>query len=150
MQKNLAERNRARADSANSIKEPENNLRHIFITNSPPWSGLNAALTPTNEEKKILKYAKGFRWGRKSKERLAREALLHAWHHAFSGRKEKKQDYRTLWQIQLGATARMHNLSYSKLIAGLKKKNITLDRKILAELAQKHPDVFKEIITLIK
>src|SRR3989344_4747288 len=105
--------------------------------------GVNAL----KRRKKILKYAKGFRWGRKSKERAAREALLHAWSHAFSGRKEKKQDFRTLWQIQLGAATRQHGVSYNKFIAGLKKKNIMLDRKILAELAQKYPEVFKQVLT---
>ena len=94
---------------------------------------------------KILKYAKGSRWGRKNKERLAHEALLHAWSHAFSGRKLKKRDARRLWQVKIGAGAVGEGISYSKLIGGLHKKNIWLDRKVLAELAEHHPEVFKKI-----
>ncbi|MBI3273997.1 MAG: 50S ribosomal protein L20 [Candidatus Colwellbacteria bacterium] len=98
------------------------------------------------KREKLLKYAKGFRWGRKSKERLAREALLHAWSHAFVGRKRKKRDMRRLWQIKINAAARMHDMSYSAFLALLKKKNVELDRKILAELAEHHPHAFAKII----
>ena len=78
----------------------------------------------TKKRKKILKYTKGFRWGRKSKERAAKEALLHAWSHAFRGRKEKKRNYRALWQIQINAASRALGLPYNKFISGLKKQNI--------------------------
>ena len=97
---------------------------------------------------KLLKYAKGFRWSRKSKERAAREGLLHAWSHAFSGRKLKKRTARYLWQTKISASAKSSNTSYSKLIGGLKKKNIELDRKILAELAQHHPEVFAKVLSM--
>ncbi len=97
---------------------------------------------------KILKYAKGYRWGRKSKERYAREALLHAWSHAFRGRKQKKRTARRVWQVRIGAASRMNNTSYSKLIGALRKKHIELDRKMLSELAQRHPDVFKKVAEL--
>jgi len=96
--------------------------------------------------KHLLKYAKGFRWGRKSKYRLAKDALLHAWTYAYRDRKKKKGDFRRLWQIQINAACREHNLSYSKFIAGLKKNKIELDRKVLAELANKEPEIFKKII----
>ena len=99
---------------------------------------------------KILKYAKGFHWGRKSKERLAREALLHAWSYSFHGRKLKKRDARRLWQTKINASARASGISYSMLVSGLKKKQIELDRKILAELAEKHPKIFEKIVTLAK
>ncbi|MBI3638478.1 50S ribosomal protein L20 [Candidatus Wolfebacteria bacterium] len=101
--------------------------------------------TATKKRTKILKYTKGFRWGRKSKERAAKEALLHAWTHAFRGRKENKRNYRQLWQTQIGAASKEHKLSYNKLIAGLKKEKIILDRKILADIAKNHPDVFEKI-----
>ncbi len=106
--------------------------------------------TANKKRAKILKYTKGFKWGRKSKERAAKEALLHAWTHAFRGRKEKKRDYRRLWQTQLNAAARNHGLTYSKLIAGLKKQNIILDRKVLADLAKNEPKVFEKIVEKIK
>lgn len=94
---------------------------------------------------KLLKAAKGFKWGRKSKERMAREALLHAWSHAFTGRKERKRTFRGLWQTRIGAAAKAEGISYSKLMGSLKKKGITLDRKILAEIAAGHPAVFQKI-----
>ena len=99
---------------------------------------------------KLLKYAKGFKWGRKSKERLAREALLHAWSHAYVGRKRKKRDFRALWQTRIGAGAKTNGISYSRLMAALRKKGVALDRKILAQLAVDHPDVFKKIVDLTK
>lgn len=102
------------------------------------------------KRERILKYTKGFRWGRKSKERAAKEALLHAWTHAYRGRKEKKRSYRRLWQVEINAGARSSGLSYSKLIADLKKKNIFLDRKILADLAKNEPKVFEKIIEKVK
>ena len=106
--------------------------------------------TANKKRAKILKYTKGFKWGRKSKERAAKEALLHAWTHAFQGRKEKKRDYRRLWQTQLNAAARNYGLTYSKLIAGLKKQNILLDRKVLADLAKNEPAIFEKIIAKVK
>ena len=102
------------------------------------------------KREKLLKYTKGFRWDRKSKERAAKEALLHAWSHAWRGRKEKKRNFRALWQVKINAAARVEGLSYSKFIAGLKKHNIRLDRKILADLAQHEPKVFKKVVMMIK
>ncbi len=98
----------------------------------------------------ILKKTKGFRWGRKSKERAAKEALLHAQSRMFRGRKENKRNYRALWQTQINAAVRTEDMSYSKFISALKKNNIALDRKVLAEIANKYPDVFKEIIKAVK
>lgn len=100
--------------------------------------------------RKILKQVKGFRHGRKSKERMAREAILHAGLHAFHDRRKKKRDMRALWQIKINAASRINGLSYSKLIDGLKKSNIGLDRKILAQLAERHPNVFSKIVNSIK
>lgn len=102
------------------------------------------------KRKKILRYTKGFKWGRKSKERAAREALLHAWTHAFRGRKEKKRNFRKLWNVQINAGARNHGLSYSVLINKLKKANVKLDRKILAYLAQREPKVFAKVLETVK
>ncbi len=102
------------------------------------------------KREKLLRYAKGFKWGRKSKERLAREALLHAWSHQFKGRKLKKRDFRRLWNIKINAGARQHGFSYSRFIAGLKAKEIELDRKILADLAEHEPKVFGRIVAAVK
>ena len=95
---------------------------------------------------RILKYTKGFRWSRKSKERAAKEALLHAWSHAFRGRKEKKRVYRKLWNVRVNAASRLEGVPYSKLIHALTKKKIKLDRKILADLAVREPEIFKKIV----
>jgi large subunit ribosomal protein L20 len=102
--------------------------------------------TSLARRRKILKYAKGYRWGGKSKERQARERLLHAWSHAFRDRRRKKREYRRLWQIKINAAGRENGISYSKLTAFFKKADIELDRKILAELAEKHPETFKKVV----
>ena len=99
---------------------------------------------------KILKYTKGYKWSRKSKERAAKEALLHAWTHAYRDRRVKKRTARALWQIQLNAAVRQHGLNYSKFINGLKKAKIELDRKVLSQIARQHPKIFKEIINKIQ
>ena len=99
---------------------------------------------------KVLSYTKGFRWGRKSKERAAKEALLHAWTHSFRGRKEKKRVYRQLWNVKINAAIRPEGMSYSTFIAALKKKSIALDRKVLADIAEHEPEVFKKIVAEVK
>jgi large subunit ribosomal protein L20 len=111
---------------------------------------VKAGVGATKRRNKTLKYTKGFSWGRKSKERAAKEALLHAWSHAFRGRKEKKRSARRLWSVKINAASRVENISYSKLIDALKKKKIALDRKILADLAEHEPKVFKKILEAIK
>lgn len=100
------------------------------------------------KREKLLRYTKGFRWGRKSKERAAREALLHAWSHAYRGRKEKKRTFRALWQTQINAAAREHGTTYSRLMHALKTHGVALNRKMLAELAQREPEAFKKLTEL--
>jgi len=98
---------------------------------------------------RILKYTKGYRWDRKTKERAAKEAILHAWTHAFRGRKEKKRKFRQLWEVQINAACRQKGTKYSNFIAGLKKNNIKLNRKILAELARTQPIIFERLVKKI-
>ena len=102
------------------------------------------------KRKSILKYTKGFRWGRKSKEAAAKEALLHAWDHAFRGRKERKRDFRQLWNVKIGIASRAAGIKYSQLIPALKKAGIKLDRKILADLAENEPKVFEKVVVAAK
>ncbi len=97
-----------------------------------------------------MKLTKGYRWGRKSKERAASEALLHGLSRMFKGRKEKKRDYRRLWQVQINAAVRAEGMKYSRFIDALNKKGVKLDRKILADLAQSEPEIFKKIVELVK
>jgi large subunit ribosomal protein L20 len=97
----------------------------------------------------ILKQTKGFRHGRSTKERQAKDALLHAGAYAFAHRRDKKSHNRKLWNIKINAGSRELGLSYSKLISGLKKKNILVDRKILADLAENHPATFERVVKSI-
>jgi len=102
------------------------------------------------KRKHLLKYAKGFRWGRKAKYRLAKVAVMKAWRYAYRDRRAKKREFRALWQIQINAACRQFGLSYSKFITGLKKNKIELDRKILAQLVQNHPQIFEKIVEKVK
>lgn len=98
----------------------------------------------------VLKQVKGFRHGRKSKERMAKEALLHAGLHAFHDRRKKKRNMRALWQIKINAASRINGVSYSKLINNFKKANVKLDRKILAQIAEHQPNIFSKIVASAK
>jgi len=100
--------------------------------------------------KKIIEQAKGFKWGRKSKYKLAKDALKHAWTYAYRDRKRKKRDFRHLWNIKINAASREEGITYSRFINKLKKAKIELDRKILAHLAEKKPKIFEKIIEKIK
>lgn len=94
--------------------------------------------------------ARGYRHGRSKKEKLAREALLHAGSHALTHRRTKKRDMRRLWNIKINAAGRAKGISYSKLINLLKKKKILINRKILAEIAERNPAVFEKIVEKVK
>lgn len=102
------------------------------------------------KKKRLFQQVKGFRWGRKNRLLLAKDALRHALAHAYVGRKNKKRDMRALWQLQINAACRGAGISYSKFIYGLKKNKIELDRKILSNLAQNHHDIFKKIAEISK
>jgi len=106
--------------------------------------------TAHERRKRLLKLAKGFRWSRKSKYRLAKEALLHAFKYAFRDRKVKKREFRKLWQTQISAAVKSFGLSYSKFIHLLKEKKIELDRKVLATLAKDYPEIFEKIVEKVK
>lgn len=95
--------------------------------------------------KNVLKQVKGYRFGRSTKERQAREAIAHAGTYAFAHRRDKKADARTLWQVQINAIVRELGGSYSKFAGALKKANIAVDRKILATIAKSNPESFKRL-----
>lgn len=95
--------------------------------------------------KNVLSQTKGYRFGRSTKEAAAKEAIAHAGTYAFAHRRDKKGDKRRLWQVQINAAVRAHGMSYSKFIGGMKKVGITVDRKILSEMAQNKPESFKRI-----
>jgi len=98
------------------------------------------------KRKRLLKLAKGYKWHRSKKKKSAREAILHAGVHSFRGRKEKKRNFRRLWQVHINNFVRNYNLTYGKFIHLLKKNNIHLNRKMLSELARNYPQTFEKII----
>jgi len=100
--------------------------------------------------KKIIKRAKGFISHRKTNYRAAMEAVMHAGMHAIRGRKERKRDFRKLWNIRINAAAREEGITYSRLIGKLAKENIVLNRKMLSELAIQKPEVFRQIAEAAK
>ncbi|GAB6074481.1 50S ribosomal protein L20 [Nautilia lithotrophica] len=100
--------------------------------------------------KKILKMAKGFYSGRRKHFRKAKEQVERSLVYAFRDRKQKKRDFRKLWIIRINAACRLNDISYSRFINGLKKANIDLDRKILADLAMNEPEVFAQIVEKAK
>jgi large subunit ribosomal protein L20 len=108
--------------------------------------GTNALKTRKN----ILRKVKGYRYGRSTKERQANEAIFHAGTYSFAHRKDKKGDFRRLWNVRLSAALKQEDLSYSQFIPLLKKKGVALDRKILAEIALNHPATLKAILESVR
>jgi len=101
-------------------------------------------------KKKILKLAKGFRNARSTKYKQAKQAVIRAGQHAFAHRRKKKREFRKLWQIQISAALSALNLSYSKFIDLLTKKNIEINRKMLSEIAQENPETFKSVVEFVQ
>ena len=103
--------------------------------------GVNA----NKKRKKVLKAAKGYRGSKSTLYRVAREAVMKSENYAYVGRKNKKRDFRTLWIARINAEARVYDLSYSKLLHGLKLAGIELNRKSLAEIAVSDKEAFKAL-----
>ena len=100
--------------------------------------------------KKVLNRAEGFRGKRKNVWRVAKQAVDRAGQMAYKGRKLKKRDFRRLWIIRINAASRLHGLSYSRFMHGLKKAGIELDRRVLAHLAVSEPDTFASLVEQAK
>ncbi|MEN9413515.1 MAG: hypothetical protein RLZZ342_602 [Candidatus Parcubacteria bacterium] len=98
----------------------------------------------------ILKQVKGYRFDRKSKERIAKVAIKKAGVHAFRHRRAKKREFRSLFTLRINAAVRPLGLSYSRFIDALKKNNVSIDRKALAALAKDHADVFARVVESVK
>ena len=99
-----------------------------------------------NKRKKVLALAKGFFLTKSKLYRSAKEAVDRAGNFAYVGRKRKKRDFRRLWIIRINAAARAHDMSYSQLIAGLKRAGVELDRKVLSDIATREPEAFKQLV----
>lgn len=106
-------------------------------------------VTKMKRRRNVLSQTKGYRFGRSTKEAAAKEAIVHAGAYAFAHRKDKKADKRRLWQVKIGAVVREQGMSYSKFIGILTKKNIKVDRKIMADLAQNNPETFSRLLKTI-
>ena len=100
--------------------------------------------------KKVLKQAKGFIGRRKNGRTVAKNALEKAMQYAYRGRKEKKRSFRGLWITRINAGTREHGMSYSQFMGALKKNNIELNRKVLADLAMNHPEAFKAVVDQVQ
>ena len=111
---------------------------------------VKTARTTRARHKKVLNRAKGYYGAKHYRFRMANQAVMKSGMYAYVGRKDKKSDFRKLWIIRINAAARMNGLTYSKLIAGLKKANVTINRKMLAEIAVSDPKAFTEIAEIAK
>ncbi|MCK4765621.1 MAG: 50S ribosomal protein L20 [Candidatus Aminicenantes bacterium] len=100
--------------------------------------------------KKILKLAKGFFGAKRKNYRTAKEAVEKALTYSYRDRRNRKRDFRTLWNIRINAAVREYGLSYSRFINGLKRANIRLNRKTLSNLAAVEPDTFRQIVEKVK
>jgi len=111
---------------------------------------VKTAVITRKKHKKILKRAKGYFGAKHYRFRMAKQAVMKSGVYAYAGRKDKKSNFRKLWIARINAAARMNGLTYSKLIAGLKKANIVINRKMLAEMAITDPAAFTKIAEIAK
>jgi len=111
---------------------------------------IKGAINAKKKHKKILKLAKGFHGSRSKQYRTAKQSVMRALAHSFAGRKQTKREYRRLWIVRINAAARQNGLSYNKFMNGLKKSNMIINRKMLAELAVNNPDAFRQLVEKVK
>ena len=111
---------------------------------------VKTAIITRKKHKKILKRAKGYYGAKHYRFRNANQAVMKSLSYAYVGRKDKKSDFRKLWITRINAAARMNGITYSNLINGLKKANVVINRKMLAELAVNDPKAFTEIAEIAK
>ena len=102
------------------------------------------------KHKKVIKQAKGYYGAKSYRFRTAKQAVMKSGMYAYIGRRDKKSNFRKLWIARINAAARMNGLTYSTLIAGLKKANVTINRKMLAEVAVTDPEAFTKIAEIAK
>ena len=113
-------------------------------------SRVKRGVTSRKRRKGVLALAKGFRHGNKSKFKLAKVTLLHAGNNAFNDRRKKKGVFRRLWQTRINAQVRKYGTTYSRFISALTKNEVKVDRKILSQLSQEHPEVIEKMVKTIK
>lgn len=108
------------------------------------------AVASRTRRKKVLKQTKGYFGRRKNVFTVAKNALEKGLVYAYRDRRQKKRNFRALWIQRINAGSRIHGLSYSEFMGKLKKKDISLNRKVLADLAMNHPDAFKAVVESVK
>ena len=108
------------------------------------------AVAAKARRKKVIKAAKGYFGRRKNVHTVAKNAVEKAMQYAYIGRKQKKRNFRSLWIQRINAGVREHGMSYSTFMGGISKKGITLNRKVLADLAMNHPEAFKAVVDKVK
>ncbi len=111
---------------------------------------VKGALGARKRHKKVLKMAKGYFGARSKQYRVAKQSVMKAMAHSFAGRKQTKRAYRRLWIVRINAAARMNNISYSQFMNGLKKADININRKMLAELAVNDMNAFTSLVEKAK
>lgn len=111
---------------------------------------IKGAINKKKSQRKVLKAAKGYRGARSKQYRIAKQSVMRALTTAYSGRKERKRQFRRLWIARINAAARLYDLSYSRLMHGLKVANVDINRKMLAELAVNDKEGFKELAEVAK
>ena len=111
---------------------------------------VKTARTTRARHKKVLKMAKGYFGAKSIRYRMAKQAVMKSGMYAYIGRKDKKSNFRKLWITRINAAARMNGTTYSKLMSGLKKANITINRKMLSEIAISDPKAFTELVEKAK
>ncbi len=113
-------------------------------------SRVKGGIMAQKRRRNILEQVKGYRFGRSTKKREAREAIYHAQLHAFDHRKDKKGDFRRLWTTRINAALQNYDMKYSRFIKALSDKEIGLNRKVLATLAKENPESFARVIEQTK
>jgi large subunit ribosomal protein L20 len=113
-------------------------------------SRVKGGLMAQKRRRYILEQVKGYRFGRGTKKRQARDAIYHAQLHSFAHRKDKKNDFRRLWISRINAALQTHSIKYSRFIKSLADKEIKVDRKIMATLAKERPEAFDRFVASVK
>lgn len=111
---------------------------------------VKGAMHAKAKHNRVLKLAKGYRGARSKQYRVAKQTVMRALATAYEGRKQRKRQFRSLWIARINAACRMNDISYSRFMYGLKKANVEINRKVLADLAVNNPDAFKAIVEKVK
>lgn len=111
---------------------------------------VKSSVARLKRKKKIMQLAKGARGGRSKLHKAAKENVERGWRYAYRDRRQRKREFRRLWIVRINAAARLHDLSYNRFMAGLKRAGVEIDRKMLADLAVRDPAAFGELVEVAR